>query len=81
MEPEGSLPHSQVPATYLYSEPAQSSPFPHILKIHFNIILSSTNFYSLQLKLSRYDVAMILPVIGLGGYATANRNLLPVSVV
>jgi hypothetical protein len=25
MEPESSLPHSQVPATYLYPEPAQSS--------------------------------------------------------
>jgi hypothetical protein len=30
MEPEGSLPHSQVPATCLYSESAQSSPYPHI---------------------------------------------------
>jgi hypothetical protein len=30
MEPEGSLPHSQVPATCLYPEPAQSSPYPHI---------------------------------------------------
>ena len=26
MEPEGSLPHSQVPATCPYPEPAQSSP-------------------------------------------------------
>jgi hypothetical protein len=31
MEPEGSLPYSQVPATCLYPEPAQSSPDPHIL--------------------------------------------------
>jgi hypothetical protein len=31
MEPEGSLPHSQMPATCLYPEPAQSSPYPHIL--------------------------------------------------
>jgi hypothetical protein len=30
MEPEGSLPHSQVPATRLYPEPAQPSPYPHI---------------------------------------------------
>jgi hypothetical protein len=30
MEPEGSLPHSQVPATCLYPEPAQSSPYPHL---------------------------------------------------
>jgi hypothetical protein len=30
MEPEGSLPYSQVPATCLYSKPIQSSPYPHI---------------------------------------------------
>ena len=43
MEPEGSLPHSQVPATYPYPEPARSSlhPTSHFLKIHLNIILSS----------------------------------------
>jgi len=44
MEPEGSLPHSQVPATCPYPEPARSSPYTksHFLKIHFNIILPST---------------------------------------
>jgi len=30
MEPEGSLPQSQVPAICPYPEPAQSSPYPHI---------------------------------------------------
>ena len=30
MEPEGSLPHSQVPASCPYPEPDQSSPCPHI---------------------------------------------------
>jgi hypothetical protein len=30
MEPEGSLTHSQVSATCLHPEPAQSSPYPHI---------------------------------------------------
>jgi hypothetical protein len=30
MEPEGSLPHSQVPATCPYPEPAGSSPYPNI---------------------------------------------------
>jgi hypothetical protein len=30
MKPEGSLPHSQVPATRLYPEPVHSSPYPHI---------------------------------------------------
>ena len=41
MEPEGSLPHSQVPATCPYPEPARSSPCPtsHFLGIHLNIIL------------------------------------------
>jgi hypothetical protein len=41
MEPEGSLPHSQVPVTCPYPEPARSSPYPHIplLKIHLYIIL------------------------------------------
>jgi hypothetical protein len=45
MEPEGSLPHSQVPATCPYSEPDQSSsccPLSHFLKIHLNIILPLT---------------------------------------
>jgi hypothetical protein len=43
MEPEGSLPHSHVPATYPYPEPARSSPCPtsHFLKIHLNIIFPS----------------------------------------
>jgi len=31
MEPEGSLPQSQVPATCPYPEPARSIPCPHIL--------------------------------------------------
>ena len=43
MEPEGSLPHSQVPATRPYPEPDRSIPHPNILKIHLNIILPSTS--------------------------------------
>ena len=44
MEPESSLPHSQVPATCPYPEPARSSQCPtsHYLKIHLNIIFPST---------------------------------------
>ena len=43
MEPEGSLPYSQVPATCPYPEPARSSPYPHfpLPKSHLNIILPS----------------------------------------
>jgi hypothetical protein len=39
MEPEGSLPRSQQPATCPYPEPARYSlcPPPHILKSHLNI--------------------------------------------
>ena len=46
METEGSLPHSQVPATCSYPEPARSSSYrtSHTLKIHhnLNIILPHT---------------------------------------
>jgi hypothetical protein len=31
MESESSLPYSQAPATCLYTELAQSSPYPHML--------------------------------------------------
>jgi hypothetical protein len=40
MEPEGSLPHSQMPATCPYLEPTRFSPNPtsHFLKNHLNIL-------------------------------------------
>ena len=43
MEPESSLPYSQVPATSSYPEPAPSSPHnpSHFLKIHLNTICPS----------------------------------------
>jgi hypothetical protein len=42
MESECPLPHSQFPATCLYPEPAQSSPYPQIpLPQRFILILSS----------------------------------------
>ena len=55
MEPVSSLPHSKVPATFPYPEPARSSPCPtsHLLKIHLNIIFPSTfgpSKWSLYLK-------------------------------
>jgi hypothetical protein len=44
MEPEGSSPYSQQPATCPYPEPDRSShaPLSNLSKIHFNIILPST---------------------------------------
>jgi len=41
MEPEGSLPHSQVPTTCPYPEPARSSPYSYIPLPEFVLILSS----------------------------------------
>ena len=45
LEPEGSSPYSQVPATCPYPEPHQSIPFspPDFLKIHLNIIPPPTS--------------------------------------
>jgi hypothetical protein len=64
MEPEGSLLHSQVPTTCLYTEAAQSSPYPHthFLKISVNIILPTltlrfphqNSVYTSPLAHSRY---------------------------
>jgi hypothetical protein len=56
MVPESLLPNSHVSATFPYSEPAHSSPFPtsHVLKIHLNIILPSGHGFlqwSLPLRL------------------------------
>jgi hypothetical protein len=42
MEPEGSSPHSQMPANCPYPEPAQSSPYPpHPTSWRSSLILSS----------------------------------------
>jgi hypothetical protein len=55
MEPEGSLPHSQVPATCPYTEPYWSSPYPPhptswrfilILSSHLRLVLPSGLFHS-----------------------------------
>ena len=67
MEAEGSLPHSQQPATSLYSEPDQSSPCPPhpVLKIHFNIIFPSmpgSPKWSLSLRFSHQNPVYASPL-------------------
>ena len=41
MEPEGSLPHSQVPATYPYPEPDHFTPCPHPIPQSYILTVSS----------------------------------------
>ena len=67
MEPEGSLPHSQVPVTCPCPKPARSSPYPttHFLKIHLNIILPSTAGspkWSLSLRFPRLNPVYAFPL-------------------
>jgi len=68
MEPEGSLPHLQVPTTCPYSELDQSSPCPpfHSLKkIHLNITLPSTpgsSKWSLSLRFHHQNTEHTSPL-------------------
>jgi hypothetical protein len=41
LEPEGSLPHSQIPSTCPYPEPAQSNPYPRPTSWSSILVLSS----------------------------------------
>ena len=65
MEPESSLPKSQVPATFPLSwasfDPAHT-PTHHFLKIHLNIILPSTPG-SPRWSLPAYDIKIKLQLI------------------
>ena len=56
IEPEGSLPHLQVPATCPYPEPQQSIPCstPHFYKIHFNILPSKPESSKWSLSLGSH---------------------------
>jgi hypothetical protein len=58
MEPGGSLPHSQEPATCPYPEPAQSSPCPHPTSWRSILILSShlLLLYSSHLHVNCSDI-------------------------
>jgi len=65
MEPEGSLRHSQLPATCHYPEPDQSSPCPHknVLNIHPNNLPSmhGSSKWSLSLRFPHQKSLCTLP--------------------
>jgi hypothetical protein len=76
MESEATLPHSQVPATCLYPEPAKSSPYPNNPLPEYlpNIILPSTpgsRQWSLSLRFSYQN-----PV-----HATYPAHLIPLDFI
>ena len=67
MEPEGSLPHSQVPATCPYPEPARPSPYltSQFLKIHRNILQSmhGSSKWSLSLRFPHQNPVFASPLL------------------
>jgi len=63
MEPVGSLPHSQVPATCPYPEPARSSSYPHILlpEIHLHVPLSLLSLHQIISPGPRLSLCLLAP--------------------
>jgi len=83
MEPEISLPHSQVPSTSSYPEPDQSSPSPssYFLKIDLNVILLSTpgsSKWSVSLRFTHKNPVRTCP---LPIHATFSVHLIPVDLI
>jgi len=82
MEPEGSLPHSQVPATCPYPEPDQSSSRPHPTSedTPYVILLSTPEFskWSLSLRFlhQTLNATLLSPI-----RATCPTNLIPLDLI
>jgi hypothetical protein len=65
MEPEGSLPHSQVPATFpiLNQLNLIHTPTSHFLKIHLNIILPLSWAFQVGLMNTQWNTYFIIRVV------------------
>jgi hypothetical protein len=74
MEPEGSLPHSQVPATCFYPVPNESSAWPPAPSSFFLSILISSPIYA-------YECAHIRKILFPSKGSRPGRNLLECCVV
>jgi hypothetical protein len=60
MEPEGSLPHSQVPATCPYPEPARSRPYPHILLPEDSYEICNSDFFKIYISVQGFLIILFL---------------------
>jgi len=65
MEPEGSLPHLQVPATCPYPEPDQSNPCPpsHFLNVNLNVLPSRPESLSLRFPYQTLHTPLLSPLL------------------
>ena len=88
MEPEGSLPYSQVTAICPYPEPTPSSP--HFLKINLNIILPSMSWssqWTLSFRFPHQNLVHTSPLLYVPNYCPIcvklvmrSLRLLPMSI-
>ena len=85
MEPDGSLPHSQVPATCPYPEPARSSPYPphptsrrSILILSFHIIAICMYILLLYIHVYVYiSLCSLFTIVTVKPKSLAPARLLP----
>jgi hypothetical protein len=75
MEPEGSSPHSQVPTTFLYPEPAHSSPYPtsYLLNSRKDYVNEKFQWHNLESNPFRF-VAQFLNQVHRGESAPVLKN-------
>jgi len=83
MKHDSSIPHLQVPATCLYPETDQSSPWSpsHFLKIHLNIILLSTRGSSKWFLFLRFPTKALYTLLLSLIHATCPAHLILLELI